>query len=232
MKKAIIISTIIAATLSHSTSAFAAKKSSTEQDVGVASGALVGAAAGGPIGFLIGAAIGGLLGDEVNTANQVDGMKTQLSDAHTQQQALQAEIDTLKHQAYLTAQQSPTLNGSESLQMDLMFRTASSTLNTEATQRIDQLAGFLQQYPTLTINLDGYADPRGDEAYNQALSESRVNEVRQRLMEQGIAAHRIITTAYGESTSSVSKGDVDGYAQERRVSIRFSADTDTSVAQN
>jgi outer membrane protein OmpA-like peptidoglycan-associated protein len=56
---------------------------------------------------------------------------------------------------------------------------------------------YLQAKPDAHLTLEGHADPRGSVAYNQALSERRVDRVKRFLVEQGIPAANIQTKAFG-----------------------------------
>ena len=56
------IAIIAATSIVFTTPALAAGKSQRNESIGVGSGAVIGAFAGGPLGFVIGAAIGGLSG--------------------------------------------------------------------------------------------------------------------------------------------------------------------------
>jgi outer membrane protein OmpA-like peptidoglycan-associated protein len=42
--------------------------------------------------------------------------------------------------------------------------------------KIKDIATFMKQNPTYEIGIEGFADPRGTDVYNQALSERRVTE--------------------------------------------------------
>jgi len=57
---------------------------------------------------------------------------------------------------------------------------------------------YLESKPDAHLILEGHADPRGSEEYNQALSERRVERVKSFLIEQGIPAGNIETKAYGK----------------------------------
>jgi hypothetical protein len=66
---------------------------------------------------------------------------------------------------------------------------------------INLAAGFkqyLEYDPEAKLSLGGNADERGGNDYNQALSELRVQRVKEFLVSQGIAAEKIDTSAYGE----------------------------------
>ena len=55
--------------------------------------------------------------------------------------------------------------------------------------------------PQIRIQLDGFADERGDETYNFGLSEKRVDFVRGRCISAGVAPERIAASAHGESVA-------------------------------
>jgi outer membrane protein OmpA-like peptidoglycan-associated protein len=66
---------------------------------------------------------------------------------------------------------------------------------------------YLQMKPDAHLKLTGHADPRGSAAYNQKLSERRVNRAKQYLVEQGIPESAIETQAFGD-TQQLSKAEV------------------------
>jgi len=57
---------------------------------------------------------------------------------------------------------------------------------------------YLEVKPDTHITLEGHADIRGSDAYNQALSERRVARVKNFLVEQGVPASNIDTKAFGK----------------------------------
>ncbi len=57
---------------------------------------------------------------------------------------------------------------------------------------------YLQVKPDARLTLKGHADPRGTQEYNQALSQRRVNRVKDFLASLGVPAENIQTEAFGE----------------------------------
>ncbi len=57
---------------------------------------------------------------------------------------------------------------------------------------------YLQSKPDAHLILEGHADIRGTDEYNQALSERRVNRTKSFLVEQGVPEANIDTKAYGK----------------------------------
>src|SRR5262249_11228703 len=75
----------------------------------------------------------------------------------------------------------------------------------------------LKTNPNLTVDLEGYTDPVGAQAYNIGLSQRRVEAVRRYLIEQGTEMPRI---------NSVGLGPLNGksgedHAKQRRVTVRL-----------
>jgi len=62
----------------------------------------------------------------------------------------------------------------------------------------DDFKTLLQNKPDASLTLEGHADPRGSEEYNQALSERRVDRARRYLIEQGVPEASIQTKAFGK----------------------------------
>src|SRR5580704_8118205 len=69
-------------------------------------------------------------------------------------------------------------------------------------QELTTLATGFKQYleydPDAKLSLGGYTDERGADKYNDALSERRVQRVKDFLVSQGIAAEKIDTSAHGK----------------------------------
>jgi outer membrane protein OmpA-like peptidoglycan-associated protein len=83
------------------------------------------------------------------------------------------------------------------------------------------------------VRVAGYADPRGSEELNAALSERRADAVAAVLAQAGVEPGRIIVEAHGKTDSTSTDGDLDGYAFERRVTVRIEpVEGDAAVAKN
>ena len=84
-----------------------------------------------------------------------------------------------------------------------MVESQQTTLTTLATD----FKSYLQFKSDAHLTLTGHADPRGSEKYNQALSERRVNRVKDFLVQQGIPATAIDVQAVGK-TQELTKDEV------------------------
>ena len=77
-------------------------------------------------------------------------------------------------------------------------------------------AQYLDSSPGETVTIEGNCDERGTNEYNLALGERRSINVRQFLIDLGIAPSRIKTLSYGEERPLFPGQDEDAYSQNRR----------------
>jgi outer membrane protein OmpA-like peptidoglycan-associated protein len=224
MRNTTTIALIAILALATQTASAAASK---EENIGVGSGAIVGAIAGGPVGFIIGAALGAKLGDTLHSKSErIDTLQGSLQDSEQSVAMLEHGIDELKD----IARPELTSLMQAGIDMDLLFRTDEFALTDTTGDRLTQMAATLANMPGVRIQLDGFADERGDAAYNHALSEKRVEFVRNLFITSGVHPTRISSSAHGESVAQ--NPDIDSYALERRVSVKLFIDNASSVASN
>jgi hypothetical protein len=57
---------------------------------------------------------------------------------------------------------------------------------------------YLEYDPDAKLSVEAYADVRGSKPFNQDLSERRVERIKQYLVDQGVAADKVETAAYGK----------------------------------
>jgi outer membrane protein OmpA-like peptidoglycan-associated protein len=218
-----------------------ADRPSTEEKAGVGIGVVVGALAGGPAGAIVGAAFGAKIGDEFNERNErVDSLSASLHGSADKVNALERDIRALKgevrnrddelRQARELARPELLSLLKAGIEMDLLFRTDEDVLSDPTGGKLQQLAVSLAANPDVRIHLDGYADERGDEVYNQALSTRRVEHVRDVLIAAGIPAERISADAHGESPAA--EQTADSFALERRVSLTLYVGDTPALASN
>lgn len=201
----------------------AASKGLTELKQGTAftTGSVVGAIVGGPIGMFIGALGGVYVAEQIKQVDEQEDLTVAL--AHTEQQVeilsteLAARNQSLSEQeARMAELQALAL---DQLQLQVMFHTGSDVLTEQGRAQVESLAQFLVKNPTLAIQLNGHADPRGTDEYNNVLSHYRAVSVQQVLESTGIEPGRIAVSAFGSGQSNARRGDLEAYALERRVDI-------------
>ena len=209
------------------------QKSSKAENVGVLSGLAIGAAAGGPIGAVLGAAGGALLGDHLHKKQvQNDELKVSLAKSESDKQKLMTDLaQTMAHGEKLSEELDNAVNKTHDLEAAFAFRTNDAGLSSDDVARLQKIGSLAGAVPEVKVRVAGFTDPRGSEKFNAALSKRRADSVAGVLEAAGIPADRIVIEAHGEHESSSAEGDLEGYAFERRVTVRIEQATeDKAVA--
>jgi outer membrane protein OmpA-like peptidoglycan-associated protein len=216
-----------------------APRTSTHEAIGFGGGAAIGGAAGGPIGLVVGAALGAWLGDrfEAERSAHLD-YERRWGQARDEVAALNGLVQNSEQQVALLEtrlrQEAHAMRDTvrEALDVRVLFKTNESVLAQETEERLARLAELLARMDGMLIRVEGYADPRGEEEYNEQLSAARAVAVRDMLIRSGVPANRISVDAHGERQSSATDGDVDALALERRVQLTLiPADRARRIAQ-
>jgi outer membrane protein OmpA-like peptidoglycan-associated protein len=199
---------------------------------GMLTGAATGAAVGGPVGAAVGFMIGAVMGDSIGSAKRAEA-RAQIAEVRSQN----LEKDLLDTRLAL-AKASERTGGdemldalAERLHADVLFRTAGADLDAQVATQLQELGKLLGQHPQLDIELNGFADPRGNAEKNIELSLARADAVREALIQGGAAPEQIQVKANGEDLSTAPKGDLEAYAWERRVSVAIRPTGQVAVAQ-
>jgi outer membrane protein OmpA-like peptidoglycan-associated protein len=160
---------------------------------------------------------------EVQTAvGQRDQAKDQAALATEQAARLQAEVDDLKAK--------PTPRGLVLTLGDVLFDTGRAELNPGAGRTLDQLAQFLNEHKDRRVQIDGFTDSVGTDAYNIQLSQRRADAVKSALMTRGIDSSRIGTEGYGKGFPVANNNDSGGRQLNRRVEVVIGGDGGADIA--
>ena len=89
----------------------------------------------------------------------------------------------------------------------------------DAVPILDEAAKTLQEYGDIRVEVDGYTDAIGSDAYNEKLSLRRANAVKEYLVQHGVAASRLTVKGFGKSNPVASNATPEGRAQNRRVEL-------------
>ncbi len=101
------------------------------------------------------------------------------------------------------------------------FEIGRATLSAEARTAVGQIAGVLADYRLSVITIVGHTDDSGDAAQNQALSEQRALAVFRQLLENGVAAGRMVAVGLGPSRPLGDNRTEVGREMNRRVELRI-----------
>lgn len=104
---------------------------------------------------------------------------------------------------------------------NLNFGRGSDRINEASYQELDELADYLTVNSTLIIQLEGHTDFDGNAEANLRLSQSRVEAVKNYLIDKKVKKNRIFTKAFGGTQPLTTERTPEGRAQNRRVEVRF-----------
>jgi peptidoglycan-associated lipoprotein len=98
----------------------------------------------------------------------------------------------------------------------VFFAFDSSVISADQRPTLQRQASWMQQYPSVTVMVEGHADERGTREYNLALGQRRANAARDVLVSGGVAGSRISTISYGKDRPAALGSDEAAWAQNRR----------------
>ena len=91
-----------------------------------------------------------------------------------------------------------------------------SSLMPAGRSTVEALATWMNNFPAVTITIQGHADERGTREYNLALGERRANAVFDYMLALGVEANRLRTISYGKERPAVLGSNDEAWAQNRR----------------
>ncbi|NGZ14997.1 OmpA family protein [Vibrio aestuarianus] len=105
----------------------------------------------------------------------------------------------------------------DQLQLRILFANDSADINPVFRGQIRSMSEFLKQYPSTSIELQGYASKVGSAEYNLALSKKRAYNVENTLISYGISQSRIRIVGFGDTNLAESGDDEVSHAMNRKV---------------
>lgn len=117
--------------------------------------------------------------------------------------------------------------------LQVNFEFDRSDLLTSSLPTLEAVAEVLRRHHALRVEVAGHTDSVGAEAYNQALSRRRAEQVAGYLVELGIDPGRLHAAGYGERRPLLSNATATGRALNRRVefSVLDGSPVDTDVRE-
>ena len=103
---------------------------------------------------------------------------------------------------------------------DVLFDFDKSNIKPDAARILDRLVAFMSENKDKKAALAGHTDSVGTEAYNQRLSERRVNSVKDYVVKKGVEDNRISGQGFGETKPIADNRTAEGRAKNRRVEIK------------
>lgn len=100
---------------------------------------------------------------------------------------------------------------------NIFFDFDKFTLRSESYPELNRVAEFLEEQPSIKVEISGNTDNVGTEEYNMNLSKRRAESVSNYLVKKGVSRDRITTTFYGESRPKDTNDTKEGRQKNRRV---------------
>jgi outer membrane protein OmpA-like peptidoglycan-associated protein len=183
------------------------------KETGATAGAILGGAAGAAVGrangstakgAILGAAVGGTIGAVIG--HQMDQQAKEIK-----QQIPGATVERVGEGIQVT------------FASGLLFDFDSDRILGAAAANLKNLAASIDKYPGTELLIVGHTDSKGEDAYNQALSERRALATSAFLVSQGVARDRLRGSGRGEAEPVADNGSADGQQKNRRVEIAIFA---------
>ena len=86
---------------------------------------------------------------------------------------------------------------------NIFYEFDRADLTPESTEALDKLVEMMNENPNITIELSAHCDYRGNNDYNQRLSQRRAESVVRYLIQHGVARDRLTAVGYGESRPKI-----------------------------
>jgi outer membrane protein OmpA-like peptidoglycan-associated protein/tetratricopeptide (TPR) repeat protein len=102
----------------------------------------------------------------------------------------------------------------------IYFDLDKSNIRPDAALELDRLVGLMKKYPTLEILAETYADIRGADDYNLALTERRANSIIKYIESQGVDSSRLKAVGRGEANPIVDCASKKCTSEEYELSRR------------
>lgn len=103
---------------------------------------------------------------------------------------------------------------------NLIFSRGSDQISPSSFEELNELAIWMNENPSIIIQLEGHTDFAGNPDANMRLSEARVIAVQEYLIDQKVKKSRIFTKAFGGSQPVTQDRSDESKALNRRVEVR------------
>jgi OOP family OmpA-OmpF porin len=115
----------------------------------------------------------------------------------------------------------PVKKGASLVLNNLFFAFDSYELDSKSKVELEEIAKFLTQNGSISIEIHGHTDNRGTESYNLTLSQKRAESVVMYLINLGISPKRLKFRGFGASQPRVPNDSEENKAQNRRIELKI-----------
>ena len=100
--------------------------------------------------------------------------------------------------------------------VSVFFEFDSSTLTSEAKDKLSTVGSVLAKYPDLKVRIEGNCDERGSEQYNLALGQRRADAAKRYLTSMGAHDKQLTAISFGDQKPKATGHDEEAWRQNRR----------------
>jgi outer membrane protein OmpA-like peptidoglycan-associated protein len=104
---------------------------------------------------------------------------------------------------------------------NIFFDFDKASLRPESFSELNRIVALMAERKSMTVEISGYTDNLGPDAYNMKLSERRAKSVSKYLVEKGVDSSRITTTWFGETKPVDTTNTKAGNRKNRRVEFKI-----------
>jgi len=161
--------------------------------------------------------------EQQKLAQQTQQAQLQAQQAEQAREAAERQVqetrERLTQQLNQVLQTRQTARGLIVNMNDVLFDTGKASLKPGARVRLAKVAGIIEAYPDLKLEIDGYTDSTGSPDFNRELSQQRADSVRSFLTSQGVPEDNIVTRGFGDDDPIASNETASGRQLNRRVEL-------------
>jgi len=106
---------------------------------------------------------------------------------------------------------------------DVNFDFDARALNEAGKKKASMVAKMLRDGQPVDVELQGHADNRGSDAYNQKLGMDRAQAVQKELVKLGVPANHLHTMSFGERRPLFEENEEWAHAANRRVEVQLTS---------
>jgi len=107
------------------------------------------------------------------------------------------------------------------LMRGIVFNLNSYEIRKPSYPFLDEVAETIKAYPDAKVEISGYTDITGPDAFNMKLSQERADAVRNYLISKGVPASQLTAKGYGEAHPIASNATLDGRRMNRRIEFHL-----------
>ena len=100
--------------------------------------------------------------------------------------------------------------------VSVFFEFDSSTLSSEAKDKLSAVGTVLAKHPDLKVRVEGNCDERGSEQYNLALGQRRADAAKRYLISMGAHDRQLTAISFGDQKPKATGHDEEAWRQNRR----------------